>query len=595
MDSTALEAILEVTIGMIFMWLILSVATMTIQEWIASYLKWRAKDLETAIQRLLGDKVWAEQLYNHPLIAGLSKKIGKKPSYIPANKFALALFDIVQTAGTQESFIQQKLLAANRKLKKAPNQLGPFLGYIFKRFATNIGWISNRVLYFFGREKGTPDQKHAAILALTQKLIHSNDPEKSEDLGQSLKEIFKAFLSDEMVIDGKIVSTPSAEFLEAYPVFRDYFYDLLQVIIKNQPILMLRWSEILLYNNEMLVETVREELEEGKTLREKLRELSEGYAKEFDLNEENLDSIIMCVRQTLDEINFAPLVEYIQKLIGSSTQGLDALQKLNPPLHKSLQQLSCDLIGVANNAQMMEAVRSEFANAAVNLGKIEHNLAALRLNSETWFNESMDRLSGWYKRKAIALAFLIGLVLAAILNVDSIALANHLWKDPTLRQALVANATKFTRDNPDLPESLGGDSPQDAVMFFNAQFAGLDIPVGWIYETTKLESGQSCSLTQSGENVIWGMYAEVPEAQLKDTEGQKTSTGSEPIQGALVPACQSISNLPKTAAGFAMKLLGFVLSAGAAAQGAPFWFDILKKLVNVRGSGANPDEKKRKK
>lgn len=591
MDSTALEAILEVTIGMIFMWLILSVATMTIQEWIASYLKWRAKDLETAVQRLLGDKVWAEQFYNHPLIVGLSKKTGIKPSYIPANKFALALFDIVQTAGTQESFIQQKLLAANRELKKAPNQLGPFLGYIFKRFGTNIGRFSNRVLYFFGREKGTPDQKHAAILALTQKLLHSNDPEKPEDLAQSLKEIFDTLLSDETDIDGKKVSTPSAEFLEAYPVFRDYFYDLLQAILKNQPILMLRWSEILLYNNEMLIETVREELKEGQTLREKLRDLSENYAKEFDLNEENLNSIIMCVRQTLDEINFAPLVVYIQKLIGSSTQGLDALQKLNPPLHKSLQQLYGDLIGVANNTQMMEAVRIEFANAAVNLGKVEHNLAALRLNSETWFNESMDRLSGWYKRKAMALAFLIGLVLAAILNVDSIALANHLWKDPTLRQALVANATKFTRDNPDLPESLGGDSPQDAVTFFNSQFAALDIPVGWNYETTKLVSGQSCSLIPSGENVIWGMYAEVPEAQLDDTEGQETSTGSEPLQGAMVPACQSISNLPETAAGFAMKLLGFVLSAGAAAQGAPFWFDILKKLVNVRGSGANPDEK----
>ena len=149
MNSTALEAILDVAIGMIFMWLILSIATMSVQEWIASYLKWRAKDLETAIERLLADKVWAEQLYNHPLIEGLAKKTGMKPSYIPANKFALALLDIVQTAGTQESFIQQRLLAANRELKKAPDQLGPFLLYIFKRFGTNIGRLLNRVLYFF--------------------------------------------------------------------------------------------------------------------------------------------------------------------------------------------------------------------------------------------------------------------------------------------------------------------------------------------------------------------------------------------------------------------------------------------------------------
>jgi len=240
MNSTALEAILDVAIGAIFMWLILSIATMSIQEWVASYLKWRASDLETAIQRLLGDKVWAEQLYNHPLIEGLSKKTGQKPSYIPANKFALALFDIVMTAGTQESFIQQRLLAANRELNKAPNQLGPFLAYIFKRFGTNIGRFFNRVLYFLGRNKGTPDQKYAAILTLTQKLLHSNDREKSEDLAQNWKEFFKALLSDETSIDGKVITTPTMEFLEAYPAFCAYFYDLLQVILKKQPILKQR-------------------------------------------------------------------------------------------------------------------------------------------------------------------------------------------------------------------------------------------------------------------------------------------------------------------------------------------------------------------
>ena len=60
---------------------------------------------------------------------------------------------------------------------------------------------------------------------------------------------------------------------------------------------------------------------------------------------------------------------------------------------------------------------------------------------------------------------------------------------------------------------------------------------------------------------------------------------------ATVAVCQQISNLPNSAAGITMKLLGIILSAGAAAQGAPFWFDILKRLVNIRGSGAKPEEK----
>jgi hypothetical protein len=37
-------------------------------------------------------------------------------------------------------------------------------------------------------------------------------------------------------------------------------------------------------------------------------------------------------------------------------------------------------------------------------------------------------------------------------------------------------------------------------------------------------------------------------------------------------------------------VLGILFSAVAAAQGSPFWFDILKKVVNIRGSGKRPDE-----
>lgn len=255
------------------------------------------------------------------------------------------------------------------------------------------------------------------------------------------------------------------------------------------------------------------------------------------------------------------------------------MQKLNPSLHKSLQLLHGDIIGIANNTQMMEAVRTRFAIAAVNLEKAEHNLAAMRLNSETWFNESMDRLSGWYKRKATLLAFIIGLALAAVLNVDSIALAQHLWREPAVREALVANATEFTKENPSLPTvPIEGDEIVSAVDYFNAQFKDLNVPLGWIYEEHDLaiytENGaakfETCSLIPIGEHVIWG---------IQDRDD--------------ITKCQKIANAPANSAELFLKLLGFVLSAGAAAQGAPFWFDLLKKLVNIRGAGANPDEKKK--
>ena len=39
------------------------------------------------------------------------------------------------------------------------------------------------------------------------------------------------------------------------------------------------------------------------------------------------------------------------------------------------------------------------------------------------------------------------------------------------------------------------------------------------------------------------------------------------------------------------KWLGFLITAFAISLGAPFWFDLLNKFINLRVSGAKPDDK----
>jgi hypothetical protein len=233
--------------------------------------------------------------------------------------------------------------------------------------------------------------------------------------------------------------------------------------------------------------------------------------------------------------------------------------------------LKDDIIGIANTPQILEEVRTRFAIAAANLGQEEHRLATMRLNTETWFNESMDRLSGWYKRKATLLAFLIGLVLATILNVDSIDLAQHLWREPAVRDALVANATEFSNENTTLPTlEIEDNQVGSAVDYFNEQFKDLNIPLGWVYESVPLASNQACRFIPIGQNVFWG---------FKDNSALDENR------------CLRISNAPVNATEWNLKVMGILFSAFAAAQGSPFWFDILKKFVNIRGSGKSPDEK----
>jgi len=59
-----------------------------------------------------------------------------------------------------------------------------------------------------------------------------------------------------------------------------------------------------------------------------------------------------------------------------------------------------------------------------------------------------------------------------------------------------------------------------------------------------------------------------------------------------VPAEVASEGIPKGAAYVVGKFVGWLFSGMAATQGAPFWFEILKQLVNVRSSGKKPDENK---
>ena len=106
------STILDVAIGMIFVYLLLSLMCSAANELIELWLKNRAADLERGIRELFNDRNrttgLVERIYSHPLVSGLFEKpydatrlnwfkrllgLVNLPSYIPARNFALALMD----------------------------------------------------------------------------------------------------------------------------------------------------------------------------------------------------------------------------------------------------------------------------------------------------------------------------------------------------------------------------------------------------------------------------------------------------------------------------------------------------------------------
>src|SRR6266571_2841812 len=89
-----------------------------------------------------------------------------------------------------------------------------------------------------------------------------------------------------------------------------------------------------------------------------------------------------------------------------------------------------------------------------------NNPTKVRENIENWFDSSMDRVSGFYKRRSQLIILLLGLALSILLNVDSIALVRTLSTDRAMRDSLVAAAQEYAKNNPTpTPKASPSSSP----------------------------------------------------------------------------------------------------------------------------------------
>ena len=439
-----LQEILEVGIGLVFVWLVISVATMSLQEWLGNLLNMRANEMEKAILQMLNSEDLTRQFYNHPLISNLympSKKTGKKgrlPSYIPASKFGATLFSMVVQAGTDYSPV---------------------------RAMTGL---------------------------INQQLVSIHSPEQ-------------------------------------------------------QKLAKADWNAILETAKNLAASGL------GAAALDSLKLQVQIYGEKYPEVKTNMDMVLPQM-----DAYYGQFVQDQRAAVASGADaglairqfrlGLLGLQKVNPRLSNSISAIIRQADGYALHADQL--------------------VATARVNLETWFNDSMDRLSGTYKRRAQVLSFIIGVILALVLNVDSINVATSLWREPTLRQAIIAQAQSYSPPAASQGSSSADNSLQN-IPAMQTQLQALNIPFGWAF-TSFDTAGRRCSLLPVRAGQVWG----IPSA---DGQGQ--------------PLCKRFSNLPPDIISWLVKLMGLLMTGLAATQGAPFWFDILGKLVNVRGTGANPAEK----
>lgn len=161
------------------------------------------------------------------------------------------------------------------------------------------------------------------------------------------------------------------------------------------------------------------------------------------------------------------------------------------------------------------------------LGGAENDLETVRKRVETWFDETMKRVSGWYKRKAQIIILATGLVLCAVLNADTFMIVGQLWNDQAIRNVVVAEArAEASRQN------------------------------------------------------------HIPDPNLQQIQSALQAASTPPMGWNFGPG--NARGFPPSGIAWLEKVIGILISVVAVSMGAPFWFDLVNKLVNVRLSGEPP-------
>jgi hypothetical protein len=257
-----------------------------------------------------------------------------------------------------------------------------------------------------------------------------------------------------------------------------------------------------------------------------------------------------------DHPSYITSMNFVLALLGS----LDTTKPV--PGFKEVEQTVASM----NDSNLKIALQSALTAADGSMDELRKNLA-------TWFDDSMERLSGAYKRHLKTITAIVGVVVAIVLNADSFHVASTLWNDPDVRAQIVALAQETAKlQSPPAPAPATGAAASAPIPAPGAALAPKAAPAA---------------------------------ASGGPTDEQKLRKAIEDANRLrILPigwTCRREGTWPWSCfhsgkwLNIVQQILGWLLTAAALSLGAPFWFDLLSKFVNIRGTGTKPERADAKK
>ncbi|MEP6490986.1 hypothetical protein NDI43_27445 [Microcoleus vaginatus GB2-A3] len=487
-----LPVIIDIIIGLVFIYLTLSLLASEIQELIATVLQWRAEHLKKSIEVLIsGGSEGAKDPLQFKRVGQLANSIYTNPMIKDLNQSAKGLLS--------EGF------------RSVTHRMGDF--YHGVTGTKNV----------FGNKSSGPSYIPAECFSasLLETLKVSS---LLSSISKTRLERFKNLQLAQIQQIGQNLSLPDATKPIIQQEFRWLTAEFNRVVEDYQ-------NNLASLNNSL--DRMSEKL--GFYIND-----SQVYLPETELAGREFQRHMAFVKARFDskiervallgqlQPSFSNLLNTVKKSQETVAEIMDI--KEESPIYQQIQETLDSMPESLKRSLYILAQRAEKGG-----GDTQEQLQRFQKEIEIWFDQSMQRASGVYKRNARGVAILLGTAIAVAANADTINIINRLSKDSMLRsnvnlyaEQLVANNAKTKSNNLTSLTKVQQD--------VDRALDQVALPFGWSEQNSLERDKQG--------NLLWS---------------------------ALI-----------------IKLFGWILSGVAISMGAAFWFEALNKIINIRNAGKKP-------
>jgi hypothetical protein len=607
--------VLDVAIGLVFIYLLLSLIASELQELITTVLQWRAKHLKDSIEVLLAGgtgtpeeaevKAFVDRLYNDPLLRNVNQ--GAKGFFAQGFRQLSRLFwaNRKGSFGNQDtgpSYIAPETFATSLTERLGVGQLAAKLTEVrLEKFITRMIGIYHLneageiMIPADDALKDSWEKGNIRVIGEKSGRLNLHEDANFRRLVEDCFTVFNDFKPGRCTLETAVerLAEDLDRFIQSYPdaepgdqalSFPDRLESFKRGIFGSD-----NKRAILAGGLKPSLSEVADIVNQGSDTYKEIEDAYQVLKTQIPPIQDKVEAAIDRQLEAYNNSETPPLT--LKRGDLSNEQYLLFVNNAQRELSSEELQLYRDYQTFTDIDKVLNSLPTSIRDSMAVLGrraqtrvvKAESDLHQFQEEIALWFDRSMSRASGVYKRNAKGVAILVGLSIAFGTNSDTFHIFNRLSSDENLREVIVKRASEIAPNSSAQPVTK--EDLEKIKQNTDAVLRDVSLPISWtpsnLIKQFDCPPARPLSEKATYEEEWLNLFAacqqkEQPTRELRFEE-KVMKLGETALLYHPWPAFKMF--------------LGWFLSGLAIAMGAPFWFDLLGKVVNVRNSGGKPAAK----